>query len=630
MTYVELATDELKNRGQVAELALVSTPAFIREHHRRSVWRSYFTFDERIKDFLHDKAALNSSYGYTIGLDRIRLDFEKPGDDGSHLEETRREVYYMIEHLLRDMDVQMDWVQVWFSGMKGFHVDLPNLFGLQPSPALPHLLKASLKATVGHPFLDLKPVHAAGLIRLEWTRHHKTGLHKIPLSLQELKELQVEVIREMASAPEESRRGFILAGFEDVEPVWKKEAVTVRVPARLSFGQKGITIQHDPTSVVTCMQKLAARGAVPGRRHTDMLRLASWMWRGGVPKEWTRHNLYLWAGPTGMSLSEIAKHVDTVYDAKKYLYSCHDEVMREFCDERCIYHKLKDYAVTLSDSNQMARGLKDFLEKVHKRGLGFDFRDLFPQWGHGKEPYRVVPGEVFMLTGDTGMTKTAWAQWLILKLRQRTAWLNLEMAEHLVFRRFLQMEHGMSKYEVESLFLKESEEDLLPLTEPLDFIKCMSTAPTVDQMERIVQQLEPEILVVDTSDAIEVPGAGNNEMYQLKKVIEMMRFLAQKYQIIVLPIHHISKQGSRAINGEERAGKTIIRRETSLNDLSGNRATVTKADHVFCIEGERRTPRRLLRSLKTRDNEPVEVKLQVNFRAFTFTEPALEGNPFGI
>ena len=45
---------------------------------------------------------------------------------------------YFIE-TLADMHVEKDWIQPWFSGT-GFHVDIPELYGLIPSNDLPNIM----------------------------------------------------------------------------------------------------------------------------------------------------------------------------------------------------------------------------------------------------------------------------------------------------------------------------------------------------------------------------------------------------------------------------------------------------------------------------------------------------------
>lgn len=628
MKYVELVTDRLGHRGGLFPRERVYHQDFIKTNYKRAMWRSYFSFGPDLGGYLDTHKALAKDFPGNAHLDRMVLDYEIEGDDGTELDETRIHVAQVIRHLTDNLDVPEEWLQVWFSGCKGFHLETGNLFGLEPAPDLPEVLKASVENLLGEGMLDTKMLHKAGLIRLPWSRHNKTGLHKIPLTIIELQSLPAREIREMAEDPPATRQGFQLNPIEEAEPIW---AELVEVPRRgvLTFGggRVGMTLEkHDPTRIVTCMQRLVQNGPRPGKRHTDLLRLASWQWRGGVPLEWAQDNLVQWLGPTikdEEEEDEFRYHIEHVYEKGKYVYSCQDEVMKAFCSEDCIYHKKKDYAMDIANAQSMAKGYQEFLSKVHAKGLGFDLKQFYPQWSASNKSYRIVPGEVVMITGDTGMAKTACVQNWIIDLGQVTCWLNLEMAEHLVFRRFLQIAAGKTKGELEQLFMRGTEEAVQQHTQMLDHIRMLSVAPNTEQVENMVATMEPEIVVVDTTDAIEVPGAGSNDHFQLKVVMESMRKIAQRYQVVVICIHHINKSGSK--EAAEGGG-----RQLTLNDLTGNRSNVTKVDHVFAIEGMRESPIRILRSLKTRDGSPVQVPLVADFSTFRFGEPDFEGrdNPF--
>jgi archaellum biogenesis ATPase FlaH len=615
----ELVIDDFKRRGRIVDERLLVSPRFLKEHYQRAVWRSFYSFGEDAATYAETHGTMDSGYAGEYHAELLRLDFDAGRGKGiDELPTVLAEVRHMIRHLHEDLDVPLTWIQPWFSGKKGFHLAIPELFGIPASPQFPAILRASVRELLGHPMLDMQPMLEAGLIRLEWTRHEDTGLYKVPLSMEEFFKLSAEEIVRIAENPAETRKGFRLAEMDDVEPIWNR--LVVHTPSKLRYGhtRKGVSLAHSPNRVVTCMQKLVAAGAQPGRRHQDLLRVASWLYRMGVPANMAVPYLTDWAVKAGPSKEgehvnpdSYARIVEGVYE-RGYIYSCRDSVMREFCDTSCLFHPNKDYTMEVSDARTMGQGYREFLQKVYRKGVGFDFRDLYPNQLRNRS-YRVLPGDVIMVTGDTGMGKSALVQNWLDQIGQRALYLNLEMAENLVFRRMIQIHHGLTKQEIEHAFLRGTEEQREELEAGIAHIECVSVAPNVHMMEHMIIQRDPSIVVIDTTDAVEVPEAGNNELFQLKRIVEEMRKLAQRHQKIVIGIHHITKQASRD-------------RLIDLNSLTGHRSNVTKMDHVFAVDGDRDGALRYLHTLKARDDSPLEIKLVFDWQTLRFEEQTA-GNP---
>lgn len=112
----------------------------------------------------------------------------------------------------------------------------------------------------------------------------------------------------------------------------------------------------NPSSVVTCMQKLVLRGPVSGRRHKDILRLVSAWRRHGIVASMARVMILTWLDMPDNSpeAKNFTKIVESVYKGE-YSYGCKDEVMTEFCDSNCIFYKNKDFVLEVNDANKMTK-----------------------------------------------------------------------------------------------------------------------------------------------------------------------------------------------------------------------------------------------------------------------------------
>ena len=203
-----------------------------------------------------------------------------------------------------------------------------------------------------------------------------------------------------------------------------------------------------------------------------------------------------------------------------------------------------------------------------------------------------------VVTGDTGAGKSALVQDMLCKINQKTLYLNLEMHESLVYRRFLQNKHNKTKEQILDM-VKQGE----MFDQDLDFIDMLSQCPEITTINRLVGQKDYKFVVVDTSDGIQVDKAGNNEFVKLGMIIETFREIAQNKDIQVILIHHLKKRDDPNA-------------PIQLNDLSGNRANVTKMDHVFALEGIGQAKR--LRSLKNRDQGELNINLNFDYNVFRF------------
>jgi nucleoside-triphosphatase THEP1 len=414
-----------------------------------------------------------------------------------------------------------------------------------------------------------------------------------------------------------TRRGFALAPCEAVEAIWKDAQTEARAKVqkveenrqqRQGFGLPDVAM--DPSRAVTCMQTAFAEGPKEGSRNRTVLRLVSWMRRNGMPLPIVLLSVQKWAErEPERDQMDLLRKAEEAYH-RGYAFNCHDEVMNHYCSPRCIYYKKKNLAVELAGPEKMMKDLLSYLRNDKLKAF-----NLAAMYGE-KEPYLISPGEVVMVTGDTGLGKSTLVQNWVEDLGKRTVYLNLEMSEKLTFRRFLQMKLRMSKDEVERHLLSLGEEEAFRLArDTADHIRVLSIAPELKDLEKIMIDHQPELLVVDTTDGISVEKAGSNEMAKLGMIVEEMRRIAQEHDIVVVGIHHINKSASR--DGQ-----------LDLNSLTGNRSNVTKVDHVIGIEGERASPSRLLRTMKTRDGNPLSIPLVFNTDTFRLEASGIRDNPW--
>ena len=100
--------------------------------------------------------------------------------------------------------VNNDQVKVFFSGSRGFHIEIPRDLDkkLLPSENFSEVDKIFITNSFSKSlYVDLSIYKITGLIRVENSLHQKSALYKIPLNINELKNLSIDEIIRLAKSP---------------------------------------------------------------------------------------------------------------------------------------------------------------------------------------------------------------------------------------------------------------------------------------------------------------------------------------------------------------------------------------------------------------------------------------------
>lgn len=132
----------------------------------------------------------------------------------------QEEAIKLVEFFTGELDIQEQDLHIYFSGSKGFHILVDErALGVEPRKDLQRVYKhiagylryrlgevQEQEDENGRPVECTEPLKAVDLVvytvkrmlRLPYSRHQKTGLYKIELTLQQLKELTLDEIKERA------------------------------------------------------------------------------------------------------------------------------------------------------------------------------------------------------------------------------------------------------------------------------------------------------------------------------------------------------------------------------------------------------------------------------------------------
>ena len=192
--YVELITDDIKNRGNIVTYSKKE----IQPVYDTVAYASMFPFSEGIIEHVKINKTVN---GYEGEYNCKMLYFDFDGDDLEKVLESTRKFY---NRLISKYKIPKREIRVYFSGKKGFHLGLRSSFfgGFPSSNDLPNRLgKLVMKLTKGIENIDTSIYNKNRIFRLPNSKHQDSGLYKIPLGYSTFFDRDIDYILEQAKTP---------------------------------------------------------------------------------------------------------------------------------------------------------------------------------------------------------------------------------------------------------------------------------------------------------------------------------------------------------------------------------------------------------------------------------------------
>tara|TARA_R100001082_G_scaffold61493_3_gene34317 strand:- start:2140 stop:3897 length:1758 start_codon:yes stop_codon:yes gene_type:complete len=580
--YVEIAKGTPANRG----ILIPHTHLYKYLQKEEPIYRSVYLYGEDAKEYVDQTDSLKNFFGART-IDKIPIDIDKKDNSDEKTLDILRSVILELE----GGDVSCRSFQAYFSG-SGYHLMLTNdLFNFSESPDLPYTLKQTMQSLF--PQIDLSIYMRTGIYRVQHTLNQKTNLYKIPLTRDEVFNLSVKDIHELAK---DQRLDFKYHNLEAEEEL--QHTIVKEVPSIKAFKKTS-----EPTNVVPCIQSMLVKGPQEGNRHVTAMRIISHFKRHGLPSHYAKVSILHWNN-NSMNETSLTEMVETVYN-RNYRYGCQDTILSDHCKTQCIYFKRKDYYIDVKNSETMQDELRerlttDFTGKTINLGkmLGVDKESI------------IYPGELVTIFGPTGSNKTTFAQNLALGVdfvnhsinknaQIPTLFLSLELSSWYMHRRHLQIVSNKTKEEVNNNYdvLYEQHKD------ELNHISIQTVSPTLEGIMDKVREMQPSLVIVDYIDLIDTSYSLKSEHEKVKHVSHGLSSLAVNMDIIIIQISQISREYSRNEVLDLYAGK-------------GSGAIENASRKVIGLNGQSDSKTRAVRLFKNTDGElfDTEVEWSPSFR----------------
>jgi hypothetical protein len=215
--------------------------------------------------------------------------------------------------VLVELGVDPALILVFFSGSKGFHVQFPSMaVGATPAPDFHLVAKefCSLVAGRAGVVIDESLYRVLQPFRAPNSRHEKTGLYKVALTVDELVDLPFEAIRDLARQP----RPFAPPSCQcepvpEIVALWRQAEAAVR--SKQSHAARLVDRGDDEASISRATWDYLINGAVPGTRAESHFKAAANLADFGSREELIHALMKRPAVLSGWPAREAAGHVNS-------------------------------------------------------------------------------------------------------------------------------------------------------------------------------------------------------------------------------------------------------------------------------------------------------------------------------
>lgn len=277
-----------------------------RAHVERESYMSVFTFSDAMVEHL---AAWGSPAGFDgqTFAEVVAFDIDRRDDIPQALKDART----LAGVLEETFDAPIETIQVFYSGSKGFHLQVPTALWA-PSPGVDFSRVARLFAeriaAEAKVTIDSSIYSRVQMFRAPNSRHPTTGLFKVPLTVAELDRLDVAEIKKLAKRP---------------------RSVPIPPPGQ----QKSASLHHEWQAAETEAAKIAAEQAAASHHDARLTRLTKGVLRGEHLDEGDRHrHLYSAAANLGECGASLALAVELLTDVGRESGLRPSDVQKQIAD----------------------------------------------------------------------------------------------------------------------------------------------------------------------------------------------------------------------------------------------------------------------------------------------------------
>lgn len=187
-------------------------------------------------------------------------------------------------------------IELYYSGYKGFHMIIPSeVFGLTPCSSLNAQFKRIalyFKLQFSTNTLDIGIYDRRRLFRIPNTVNSKSGLYKVPITIEQLRSYSLEEMHSWAAEPRD---------YPECRPIYSKEAATSFKKITGGEGEKyeraakhKIVLPKEHKPMLPCVDNMLKASISAGARNNTLVALSSSIIQAGYTEKETAAILSEW------------------------------------------------------------------------------------------------------------------------------------------------------------------------------------------------------------------------------------------------------------------------------------------------------------------------------------------------
>lgn len=544
MEYIRFSKDYNKN-------SLIPVTDDVYKHiddDKKPYFISMIKYNQQQYEEYQKTRTLASMHGSTT--DRLWADFDLKS---MPLEATFKDAYVFCERLMK-LGFKEENLQISFSGNKGIGI----IIDTEERLTIEQVRAACVKLAEGLPTFDNKMYDHQRIFRLLFTKHEVTGLHKIPLTLEELKLANIPAIKDAA---------LDISGFNKAEVLSFYKRANVKLPTNLT-----------QVSIVKKEKKSIELSSDIFTDKPREWRNCKWSLLQGNFKEGERHNVFTVLGATCRGLK---------YDREQAYYLCKSALKKqaqktdqeEFSTDELwenilesIYGPtwnggqftcetegwLKDYCQSLGEHS--CKKHEQTTVQIHSafdmfRDYAKNIDDLTIKTGIDEidRKLRLTIGMFVGIVGSPGSGKTSLAIQILNSMSKRNeccVFFSYDMYHSLVIQKLVQKHF---KIKSDDMFNRMKSNDMEFENKVLNLLKteyanvefCFDSGQTVEQIQNTIKLVEEKtgknvrLVVVDYNELILTEH--NDSTAGSAYVAQKLREIANKFNTCVVSLLQPSK-----------------------------------------------------------------------------------------
>ena len=179
--------------GSVSNRQRPTDQEIVLDYDATDYFSTYVIYDDSALQYFDEKGRIGG-FKSDVTTDIVPFDIDSKNlDESLHI---TRELVYRLKH---EFEVDIKNMKLYFSGNKGYHVELSaNLFGITPTPHSELCKRFKWICTEIDNRIDANLYKPHMLYRMANSKNSKSGLYKIPITHDELFSMNTSEIQDLA------------------------------------------------------------------------------------------------------------------------------------------------------------------------------------------------------------------------------------------------------------------------------------------------------------------------------------------------------------------------------------------------------------------------------------------------